>query len=186
MESVQAYRIADWNVFLATRERGRRVLVDVDARLAKLELGVALALDFAGVEGITVSFGDEFFAKLLLARAAGDHDDRGLFIEGANEDVWETLDTVLERRKISAVGLDSSGHLAVLGVRSWLPETLEAAVGLRAFSAAVLAERLSISPQAANNRLKALVSAGAVVRERVVPEGGGKEFGYSVAVPTYA
>jgi hypothetical protein len=186
MESAQTYRIADWNVFLATRERGRRVLTDVESHLAKVEPGAALALDFAGVEGITVSFGDEFLAKLLLARAAGDRDDRGLFIEGANEDVWETLDTVLERRKISAVGLEVTGRLAILGVRNWLPETLDAAVELRAFSAAALADRLSISPQAANNRLKALVATGAVVRERVVPEGGGKEFGYSVAVPAYA
>lgn len=48
------------------------------------------------------------------------------------------------------------------------------------------ANRLRISPQAANNRLKVLVSSGAVARERIVPAGGGKEFSYRVAIPAYA
>jgi hypothetical protein len=180
------YPVAEWNLFLATRERGRRVLADIEEKLAATAAGSGLTLDFSGVEGVTVSFGDECIAKLILARASGDHVDRGLLIEGCNEDVWETIDTVLQRRKISAVGLSASGELAILGVQGWMPETLRAALELREFSAAGLAERLGITPQAANNRLKSLLASGAVVREQIVPEGGGKEFGYRVAVPAYA
>lgn len=180
------YEVVKWSVFLATRERGRRVREDIEERLAELAVGDSLVLDFAGVEGITVSFGDECVAKIILARSAGDFADRGLVIEGANDDVRETLEAVLSRRNISAISLSASGEPQVLGERDWLPATLAAAIELRTFSASDLADRLDLTPQAANNRLKVLVASGAVARARVVPEGGGKEFSYTVVIPTYA
>jgi hypothetical protein len=185
-EPLVRYPIAKWNTFLATRERGRRVREEIEAQLALIKAGDCLALDFAGVEGITVSFGDECVAKLLLARASGDFIDRGLVLEGANDDVHETLETVLERRKLAAVISVRSGEPQILGQQGWLPDTLAAALALRAFSAADLAQDLGITPQAANNRLKVLVASGAVARARVIPEGGGKEFSYEIAVPAYA
>ena len=181
------YRIAEhWNSFLATRERGRRVREDVERQLNTLAPGQTLALDFTDIEGITVSFGDELVAKLIIDRGAGQFVDRGLVLEGANEDVHETLETVLARRKVSGVSLNAAGEPEILGEKRWLPETLSAALELRSFSAAELGERLGLTPQAANNRLRGLVATGGVVREQVVPEGGGKEFGYRVAVPAYA
>jgi hypothetical protein len=180
------YPIVDWNVFLATRERGRRVREDIEAKLAEVAVGNTLTMDFSGVEGITVSFGDECLAKLILARSAGDYVDRGLVIEGANEDVHETLQTILARRKLAAVSVTPSGELEVLGEQRWLPETLSAALELRAFGASELAEKLGLTPQAANNRLRLLVASGAVAKELVIPEGGGKEFSYRIAVPQYA
>ncbi|HEY5943625.1 MAG TPA: DUF4325 domain-containing protein [Solirubrobacterales bacterium] len=186
--AAHTYQIAErWNSsFLATRDRGRRVREDVEQEISKLNVGKTLALDFAGVEGVTVSFGDELLAKLVIDRATGQDADRGLVIEGANEDVRETLETVLMRRKVAAVNIDADGQPEVLGGPGWLPQTLAVAVELRSFSAAELAERLSLTPQAANNRLNGLVATGGVVRERIVPEGGGKEFGYRVAIPAYA
>lgn len=185
---VTPYKIAErWSsAFLATRDRGRRVREDVEAELGRIAVGETLALDFTDVEGVTVSFGDELLAKLVIDRQTGQFTDRGLVVEGANEDVHETLETVLARRKVAAVNLDADGRPEVLGGPGWLPETLAAAVELRTFSAAELAGRLGLTPQAANNRLNGLVAAGAAVREQVVPQGGGKEFGYRVAVPAYA
>lgn len=180
------YEVARWNNFLATRERGRQVREDIEAQFVALPAGDALVLDFSGVDGITVSFADESVARIVLARASGDFADRGLVIDGANEDVRETLETVLARRKVAAVTLSAGGDPEVLGEVGWLPETLKAALDLEAFRAADLAERLGITPQAANNRLRMLVASGAVARERIVPEGGGKEFGYRTAIPTYA
>jgi anti-anti-sigma regulatory factor len=177
---------AKWSPFLATRERGRRVREEIEQRLAQLSAGDNLVLDFSGVEGITVSFGDECVAKLILARSSGDFADRGLVIEGANQDVTETLEAVLSRRKFSAISLNSTGEPEVLGERGWLPATLAAAIELRSFSASDLAAILNLTPQAANNRLKMLVASGAVARERIVPEGGGKEFSYRIVIPVYA
>lgn len=180
------YSVVKWNAFLATRERGRRVREDIENNIARMPAGETFSMDFSGVEGITVSFGDECVAKLILDRDTSDHVDCGLVIEGANEDVHETLETVLRRRKLAAASLTGSGELEVLGGPSWLPETLNTALALRSFRAADLAERLGITPQAANNRLRLLVASGAVARERAVPDGGGKEFTYRIAVPAYA
>lgn len=182
------YRVAErWSSpFLATRERGRRVREDVEDELGRIEAGHTLALDFSGVEGVTVSFGDELLAKLVIDRATGRFLDRGLVVEGANEDVRETLETVLARRKVAALNIDADGRPEILGGPRWLPETLEAALDLRSFSAVALAERLDLTPQAANNRLAGLIATGGVVREQVVPEGGGKEFGYRLAIPAFA
>jgi STAS-like domain of unknown function (DUF4325) len=177
---------AKWDPFLATRDRGRRVREDIERHLADMAPGENLLLDFSKVEGITVSFGDECIAKLVLARAAGDFADRGLVVRGANEDVRETLEAALSRRKFSLVSIGAQGEPEILGERGWLPETLQASIELQSFSANQLAERLELTPQAANNRLKLLVASGAVARERVVPEGGGKEFVYKVVIPAFA
>jgi hypothetical protein len=177
---------ARWNSFLATRERGRRVREDIENHLAKVAAGDTLILDFAGVDGITVSFGDESVAKLVLSRESGDFADRGMAVEGANEDVRETLESVLSRRKLAVAIVNLDGEPEILGEQGWLPETLRAALDLQTFRASQIAERLGISPQAVNNRLKLLVASGAVARERAVPEGGGREFTYKVAMPAYA
>jgi hypothetical protein len=174
-----------WGQFLATRERGRKVREDIETHLSKVRAGDALVLNFIGVEGITVSFGDECVAKLILSRSSGDFADRGLAIGGANEDVRETLEAVLSRRKFSAV-LITESDVEIIGQDDLLSATLKEAVQLKTFSAADIADRLGITVQAANNRLKQLVATGSVVRERVVPDGGGKEFSYSVVIPTYA
>ncbi len=180
------YEIGKWSVFLATRERGRRVREEIEQQLARLSPGDSLVVSFKGVEGITVSFGDECIAKLIVARSAGDFDDRGLVVEGMNADVCETLEAVLSRRKMAAVVLNEAHEPEILGEPIWMNETLEAAMELRSFRANDLAARLRITPQAANNRLKNLVWSGAVARERTIPEGGGKEFSYEVVVPAYA
>jgi hypothetical protein len=123
---------------------------------------------------------------LIAARTAGDFVDRGLLIEGMNDDVRETLEAVLARRKVAAVVLGTSGAPEVIGEPAWLSPTLTVALELRSFGAADLADRLHITPQAANNRLKMLVASGAVARELVIPAGGGKEFSYEIVIPAYA
>jgi hypothetical protein len=159
---------------------------EIEEQLAKVAPGDNLVISFAGVEGITGSFGDEFIAKLIVARSGGDFVDRGLVIEGMNDDVREELDVVMSRRKAAAVALNADGEPVVVGDTVWMPETLAAAIELRSFSAHDLADRLKLTPQAANNRLKTLVASGAVARRLVVPEGGGKEYSYEVVIPTYA
>ncbi|MBC6463848.1 winged helix-turn-helix transcriptional regulator [Actinomadura sp. HBU206391] len=62
-----------------------------------------------------------------------------------------------------------------------LTETYQAARELQQFRATELAARLGTTPQNINNRLKKLVAAGAVLKQRVTDlERGGKEFGYAL------
>jgi STAS-like domain of unknown function (DUF4325) len=171
-----------WEAFLATRPRGARVREDIERELAKVSPGGFLALDFSGVDAVTFSFADEAIAKLVADRLSGDLPDRGLVLEGLNEDVRETVEVVLQRRKLAAVVATESGFSAV-GVGDWLEPTLRTAAKLGEFSARALGDELGLSPQAANNRLQLLVASGAVVRHRVVPDKGGKEFMYRFIVP---
>lgn len=181
------YKLSKWGSgFLATRDRGREVREDVERQLGRLSPGETLILDFADIDAITVSFGDESVAKLLSGRNGGDFVDRGLVAENLSEDVSDALDVVLERRKLALVCPKPDGNLLILGDPGWLHDTLHAALQLKSFKAVDLAEALGISAQAANNRLRLLVSSGAVARQRVVPEGGGKEFAYTATVPEYA
>ena len=62
-------------------------------------------LDFAGVEGITVSFGDEALAKLVVARASGDFTDRGMIIDPdhMSEAGRTRALSILEARRYSGV-----------------------------------------------------------------------------------
>lgn len=181
------YKLSKWGSgFLATRDRGREVREDIEQALRRLSPGETLILDFSDIDAITVSFGDECVAKLLLARNAGDFIDRGIVAEELSEDVHEALDVVLDRRKLALISPRPGGDLVILGDPGWLEVTLRAALRLQSFRAADLADALGITAQAANNRLRLLVASGAVTRERIVPEGGGKEFAYKAAVPEYA
>jgi predicted ArsR family transcriptional regulator len=70
----------------------------------------------------------------------------------------------------------------LLGGEPALRDTIAAATRLGVkFSASELGLELGVSPQAMNNRLKALVRMGALVREAVVVPGGGREFAYRVS-----
>lgn len=84
----------------------------------------------------------------------------------------------LQRRKQFAV--DAESH-TLLGDAEVLTDTYESARKLSAFRAAELADELHISLPNANNRLKRLLEAGALRRERSAgPDRGCKEFIYSV------
>jgi DNA-binding transcriptional ArsR family regulator len=181
------FSIGDIGRFLATREKGREVRVSVENSLARLEAGEELLLNFARVDAVTVSFADELVGKLASDRAAGQYSDHGMAVCEVNEDVRETLDVVLRRRRLALASLEQGGRLTILGeAEAWLDATVEEALRLRSFRAADLAEALGMTPSAVNNRLRAALATGAITRDRIVPDRGGKEFVYKVAVPVHA
>ena len=167
----------------ATRERGREFREKLEDLLRKANPGDIVEIDITEPEALSVSFSDELIGRLLAARAAGDFQDRAVIIVGASEDTRETIEAVLQRRNVPGVYRDSrTNQIVALAGASWFPETLRQASGLRAsFRATELGEKLGLSPQAANNRLRALTTSGALVRERITPDRGGKEFEYRVA-----
>lgn len=66
--------------------------------------------------------------------------------------------------------------LVLLAASEALSDTFKLARALGTFTATTVAEQLGISAPNANNRLKRLVAARALVRRRGVAERGGKEF----------
>jgi hypothetical protein len=171
-----AFDVGQHRAFLSTRERGRKVLHDLEDRTPP---GTSLlVINFTNVEAMTVSFTDEFLGKYYSVLATQDDGPTTVLVTGLNDDTRETIVIGFERRELIALErLDDD--LALLAASDVLKDTFELARKLETFTATTVAERLGITAPNANNRLKRLVAARALVRRRGVAERGGKEFTYS-------
>ncbi len=163
---------------LTTRSQGEECRLRLEHALLS-ERPTDLEIDFDGIEALTISFGDEFIGRLLTELQGSVGDPVLVLLTGLNEDTAIELEVVLERRKLLAASC-LAGELQLLGGDRYLKETYASAVALGRATPGQLAERLSTSVQNVNNRLKRLVSAGALQRERVGVAGGGREFVYEV------
>jgi hypothetical protein len=166
---------------LDTRSRGADARWDIERRLATSCDDEALVMDFEGVRAVTVPFVEECVGKLLAGRAISYYDDHPVLAINANDDVRDTVAVALANRRLAL--LHASGPPMLLGGDDILNSTLRVAWPMQHFTANEVADRLGISAQAANNRLKALVARGALHRALTVPAGGGKEFAYTVPEP---
>ncbi|SRR6266511_23699 len=165
---------------LTTRTAGERALADLEKAIAAQQHDTVIAIDFSGVRAISVPFADAFLGRLLTGRVAGYYEDHTIVLIDASEDVRETIGLALRYRRLVALALGKGGP-ALLGADEVLEETMQAAFQLEDwFSVLDLAERLHLTPQAANNRLRHLIKSGALQRERINPRHGGREFRYRV------
>lgn len=127
---------------------------------------------------MTNSFADELVGKLYTSLAAGDVTSGGIRLIGLNEETRDTVTVCLERRKLVAVDGDEERLLAS---DELLQATYAVARRLNHFRAADLATELAISLPNANNRLKRLTEAGALLRQPDPErERGGKQFSYQL------
>jgi STAS-like domain of unknown function (DUF4325) len=163
--------------FLATRSKGREMRGELEDRISR-EHPDEVVIDFTGVEAMTISFADEFVGRFYTSLASGDTITSLVLLAGLNEDNLTTVSICMERRDLAAVAVIDRRPVLV-GAPVYLAETYNQAVSLGTFSAIDLAERLSISAQNVNNRLKRLVDAAAVCRRRIASGRGGKEFKYT-------
>ena len=85
----------------------------------------------------------------------------------------------LQRRELLAAAAET-GQLTPLGASEHLVGTYFCALELGTFNATELAAKVGTSAQNVNNRLKRLVTGGALARRRVAARTGGKEVIYSV------
>lgn len=172
---------------LVGKEEGARIATDVggfiEKQVASLPEGTPIELDFEGVEAITVPFAEECFGRLLGSRAGGLWADYPFCVINASEDVRSTIAAALAPRDLFV--LSFGDRVELLGGSAALSETAETAVEAadRAgqFSVHDLAERLAVSPQAVNNRLKPLLRNGVLSRTRSIPSSGGRQYIYRVA-----
>jgi hypothetical protein len=171
------YEVTRFGSFLATRDKGAKVREELEHQIRKLPEGETAAISFKGVEAVTISFADEFVGRLFAARASGDIPAVALVVRDVNDEIREALALCLERRGTVAAARRGKG-LELLAGDEYLTETYARAQARREFRASDIAGDLGISAQNANNRLKRLVEAGALIRLRTAPEGGGKEFVY--------
>jgi len=180
MSKCMTFAVGQRGAFLATRNSARAIREDLEERIASGPASEVVVIDFGGVEAMTISFADEFLGRFYTALAAGHVRPVAVLLTGLNEENTEAVTICLQRRELVAAALADSGR-KLLGAQEFLAESYRHAVQLRNFKAGELAASLRITPQNANNRLKRLVKAGAVRKERTTSPGrGGKEFSYAL------
>jgi hypothetical protein len=163
----------------ATRARGLQYRQELEQLLAAAPADENVVISFQNVKVMTGSFTDEFLAKLLVARAAGLTGRAPVVLTGLSEEAAEEVDLCVERRKAVAVWADES-RVQLLGGDEMLKQTFAAAARRGEFRAGDLAADLGTTNQNINNRLKRLLEAGALQRDRYDPAAGGREFRYRI------
>ena len=172
------FRVLPLGPFLATRSKARQGRHQLETGIADAQAS-SLTIDFSGVEAMTISFADEFLGKLATTLDAALGHDVLVKVSGLNEETREAVDICLERRDSAIAAVEPEG-LTLLG-NAFLSESFLVARELGTFKATEFAERLHITPQNANNRLRKLQAFGAVQRRRSAGgEHAGKEFLYAV------
>lgn len=180
MGSQHLYRVGKHGSFLATRSTAKAARESLEHESSTGSDATEVVIDFAGVDAMTISFADEFLGKFYAAVAAGDVAVSVVLLKGLNEETFETMQVCLDRRELMAATVDG-GEIRLIGAPEHLDETYRQAFALRSFRAGELSERLGVTLQNVNNRLKRLVSSGTLKRERSIPANrGGKEFVYTI------
>jgi hypothetical protein len=123
-----------------------------------------VVLDFESVDVVTPPFLQEVVGALQEIIRRDPEAGRIVMATNMNEDVRDTLAFVLARRK-QALAFREGKRVELLEGKPKLAETLRQAQALKSFTAPQLAKRLNIRPDAAQQRLRKLLEAGAVVRE---------------------
>ena len=164
----------------ATRIAAAEIRAKIQVEMNGIQPGDSLEIDLAGVEAMTISYADELIAKLAAERRIYGTSDWFFSISNATEEVAETVEVALKRRNLFLVHETAHG-VELLAASDHLRDTYDTALELHEFTASDLAEHLGISLPAANNRIKALSSAGAVIRQRSDPAQGGRQFLYRSA-----
>jgi DNA-binding transcriptional ArsR family regulator len=184
MSMCMTFPVGQRGAFLATRNIARAILADLEERIASNLASEVVLVDFGAVDAMTISFADEFLGRFYTALAAGHIRAVAVLLRGLNEETAETITICLERRELIAAALVDGGK-ALIGAQDFLAESYRHALELRRFKAGEFAAALGITPQNANNRLKRLVAAGALRKERSISSGrGGKEFSYALPYQT--
>lgn len=175
------FRLSDWadEGILVGRDKGEEARSALQAELLKHRSAEEpVWIDAREIEAMSFPFADSFLTPLLSGWIAGYYDEHPIVMFGANEDVAETIDAALRLRNMGLISI--SDETKLLGGEPSLQAAIAIAAKLKRFSATQLGAELGLTPQAANNRLKALVRMGALVRIPIAVQGGGREFEYGL------
>lgn len=178
MTESASFPVVQLGEFPATRPLGHEGRARLDD-LLEGRSNIDLTIDFGGVKVMNISFADEFLGKFLTSH---DFASSGTTVKvaGLNPDNRYSVVVCVERRKTSVTVREEDGTLTLVG-DPILQETFEAARELCQFKSNDIGERLALTPQNANNRLKRLADAGALRKKQLTGSTrGGKEFVYEV------
>ena len=157
------YTLNDQGNVLATRAHG----VTTAQHLQELYDGQeVLILDFAGVDATSMTFLSQLLGAVSDIMKTRQRGGPLIMVMNVGGDVLIELQGVLERREATIAKLGPDGVELIAGAPH-LQETLREAQAFSPhFTTTELAERLAIELSTLNERLKPLIQAGALARER--------------------
>ncbi len=168
------------DVHLVTRETGRKIRAETARRLAGMDEGGVMTVDFTGVGVIDYSCADEFLAKLVTRLIAGEYGDKYLRLVRLTPSQRENVEVALERKRLPTMLVNPDRTWQCLGsIKPYLRETLDLVMAREKTSARDLSDLLKIELNTSSTRLINLHHQRLVTRkERFISEGG-REFIYA-------
>lgn len=168
------FKINKFGQRVGTREEGKSAQVEIEAVINKMPYGETLTLDFEGIDLLAYSFADQAIAITLHRLVSNEYGDKYIFIKCSKADILESLEVALEKRGITALGLDDTGRWFCLGLKKDnIIETLKVVNDKKEISTTDLAKALNLSVTNCNNRVSELAKMKLIRREKVNnPEGG--------------
>jgi DNA-binding transcriptional ArsR family regulator len=147
---------------------------------AETPRGCWVRLSFAGVNVVSLPFARALLDRVLV-------EDRWRFyVDGANPDVFETLDAAVTGSR-NLIAYDPAGRPNLLGGRT--PEftnVVQAVLRLDSFLIADLTDALGgLSRQSVSSHLTRLLAAGFLTRYRPARPKGGNQWRYQVDLPAH-
>lgn len=165
----------------ATRAAAADIRARLSALMSELHAQDGIDVDLSRVEAMTISYADELVAKLAAERRSLGIADTFFQLSNGSSEIVETIAVALERRGLFAMHDPKDGRPELLGAPDHLQVTFDVALKLEEFTAGELANELDINLPAANNRIRQLAEIGAVIRTRVAPAHGGRQYLYQIA-----
>lgn len=165
-------------------ELGKPLRSRLEQKLAELEEGAVLVLDFRTVEDISGSVADEIGPIFMNRVINGDFGEKFVVYYGGNADVSHALQTEFSRKKGKVVGLALNGKNGIYGeLPKYLLDSFFAVQRKNdGITYAEIAKKLTIEEGNASKRLTQLFSLRLVRREEYIPPNGGKQYVYKSIV----
>lgn len=148
------------------REPGRALLTQVLGVLRETEADTTLDIDFRAVRIMDFSAVDEFLVNLLRRVSSGELGNKRVVLSGLSPEVKESVNAVLQMRKLRCLEWEGEHQLNLLGDLSPpLRATLDYVIEHGTTTVGEIVRFFKIKPTAAANRLSTLAQSGLLVRE---------------------
>jgi hypothetical protein len=158
--------------------KGQLVRADVEAELAKVEVGGAVHVDLGNVEMLDVSFALAAFGSVYSTMSSL-HSGKALVLKNPSADVKENLHAGFFRVGLMALVVQNSGKWELIGKTSETDKpTLAALHKRKKATTPELSQDLSLNITTANQRLRKLAESGIIVRTKMAATSGGEQFMY--------
>jgi hypothetical protein len=170
------------------RSRGVRTRETLERILRGAE-EVVWVLDFTGTGPVDFSWADEVVAKMVSRLWSNEYGETFLVLKGLNSSQTENIGVALERKKLAALTIGSSGWQVVGSLNNYLVHTLHRVMKRRRLTLRELSEEEGIGMNTSGTRLlnlykKRLVRrVEGILKDKREPSHRGRQYVYESLLP---